>query len=56
MLDANHHLKKDMHQIKKEPKPTLEGKMFTCEDHVQAELNRHCQLNAEIFCVLSVFK
>ena len=24
--------------------------MFTCEDHEQAELNRHCQFDGEIFC------
>ncbi len=39
-----------MHQIKKKPKPILEGKMFTCEDHEQADLNRHCQFDGEIFC------
>ena len=49
--DANHHLQAEYHHIQKEPKPILKGKLFTCEDHISAELTRHCQFDGDFFCL-----
>ena len=40
-----------MHLITKEPKPILEGKIFTCENHEGNELNRYCLVDGEFFCI-----
>ena len=37
--------------IKKEPKPILEGKIFTCERHEGTQLTRHCLMDDEYFCL-----
>jgi hypothetical protein len=42
MLDANNQLQADYHKITNEPKPAVEGKLFTCETHDGAELKNFC--------------
>ena len=50
MLDANHQLQADYHKITNEPKPAVEGKLFTCKTHDGAELKNFCMQDGEFFC------
>jgi hypothetical protein len=51
MLDANHHLLITFHQIKKQPKPIINGPIFICDKHEEQEIQRKCILDGEFCCI-----
>ena len=51
MLDTNHHLQVDIHQIKKKPKLDIIGPPFTCDNHDNQLLQKKCKLDEEFCCI-----